>query len=44
MQCQDCRNDQEELFETTNGSCGQIICLHDVAPEGEEKDTMNEIV
>ena len=46
MQCQDCRNDQEELFEITNGSCGQIICLHDVAPEGEEeeKDTMNEII
>ena len=45
MQCQDCINDQEELFEITNGSCSQIICLRDVLSEGEEEeDTVNEIV
>ena len=45
MQRQHCRNNQEELFEITNGSCSQIICLHDVLSEGEEEeDTVNEIV
>ena len=24
--CVDCQKDQEELFERTGGSCGQIIC------------------
>ena len=37
MSCKLCQEEQEDLFRRSGGSCGQIICCHDV--DNDDSDT-----
>ena len=44
MACRLCEIEQEDLFERTGGSCGQIICCHEEENDGDADTISNDCI